>query len=371
MHIGIDAHQVGTQLGGNASYISGLITALGSVDTKNQYTLYTTQAEAVRNLVSGFENFNVRLAQPKNPLIRIPLSMNLVLRKEPVDVLLVQYTAPPFAPCKVVSVIHDISYEHIPETFRVTERIRMKLSISQTARSADRVVVPSEYTRQDIIATYKVRSEKVHTVPLAADETFMPITDRAELDRVALKYGLEPGFILGLGSIQPRKNLVRLIEAYSQLSERCSDIPSLVLVGKKAWLFDESIKAARTLGTDGKVRFTGFAPQEDLPALYTLASCFVYPSYFEGFGIPPLEAMQCGTPVMAGDRTSIPEVVGDAGILVDPFDVSSISNGIERLLFDDQARNEFREKGFQRAATFSWKRTARETLNILEKTVND
>jgi len=371
MHIGIDAHQVGTQLGGNASYISGLITALGSIDTENQYTLYTTQAEAVRNLVSGFENFKVRLVRPGSPIVRIPFSMNLVLRKEPVDVLLVQYTAPPFAPCRVVSVIHDISYEHIPETFRVAERVRMKLSISQTARSADGVLVPSEYTRQDIITTYKLRPEKVHIVPLAADEIFMRVTDPTELDRVSLKYGLKPGFILGLGSIQPRKNLVRLIDAYSQLSERRSDIPSLVLVGKKAWLFEESIRAARSLETEGKVRFTGFVPQEDLPALYTLASCFVYPSYFEGFGIPPLESMQCGTPVLAGNRTSLPEVVGDAGILVDPFDVLAISNGIERLLFDDRARNEFREKGFQRARMFSWKYTARETLNILEKTVND
>jgi len=234
MHIGIDAHQVGTQLGGNASYISGLITALGSIDTNNQYTLYTTEAQGVRNLVSGFNNFKVRLVRPRHPVVRIPFSMNLVLRKEPVDVLLVQYTAPPFAPCRVVSVIHDISYEHIPETFRVAERVRMKLSISQTARSADGVLVPSEYTRQDIITTYKLRPEKVHMVPLAADEIFMRVTDPTELDRVSLKYDLKPGFILGLGSIQPRKNYARLIEAYVSLGCKPNEV-ALVIVGMPGW----------------------------------------------------------------------------------------------------------------------------------------
>jgi glycosyltransferase involved in cell wall biosynthesis len=149
------------------------------------------------------------------------------------------------------------------------------------------------------------------------------------------------------------------------------DLPPLILVGKKAWLFEDSLKAAVEHGVEDKVRFTDFVPDEDLPGLYTLSTCFVYPSFFEGFGIPPLEAMQCGSPVITGNRTSLPEVVGDAGILVDPFDVTSIADAIDRLLGDSQLREGLRRKGFERAKLFSWKRAARETLDIFEKVMNE
>jgi glycosyltransferase involved in cell wall biosynthesis len=370
MYIGIDAHQIGTDLGGNASYITGLVKALGEIDRENRYVIYVSKLEPAASLISGLDNFKVQLVRPHDPLIRIPFSMNIALRRDPVDVLLVQYTAPPFAPCKVVAVVHDISYEHIPETFRVIERARMKLTIRRTARKADHVVVPSEYTRQDLICTYNLQPERVTIVPLAADENFRPVTDADELARVKKRYDLPDSYLLGLGSVQPRKNLVRLIEAYSILSDK-RDLPPLILVGKKAWLFEDSLKAAKEHGVEDKVRFTDFVPDEDLPGLYTLSTCFVYPSFFEGFGIPPLEAMQCGSPVIAGDRTSLPEVVGNAGILIDPFDVTSIADAIDRMLSDSELRDDLRQKGFERAKVFSWKRAARETLDIFERVMND
>ncbi|MEO6655590.1 MAG: glycosyltransferase family 1 protein [Pyrinomonadaceae bacterium] len=336
MHIAIDAHSVGTQLAGNETYISNLIKALAGIDKENRYTLYVTEKSAVERYADRWANFKVRRTLPHTPIIRIPFVLTAELRLRPVDILLVQFTAPPLAPCKVVATIHDISFEHLPETYKRRSRFQMKLTIRQTARSAEHIITPSEFTRQDLIETYRLSPEKISMIPLAASDSFKPVTDIDEIKRVRHKYDLSGDFILGVGSIQPRKNLVRLIEAYSALVKKRDDVPQLVLAGKKAWLFEKTLMATNIHGVQDRVSFTGFVPDEDLPALYTAAKCFVYPSFFEGFGLPPLEAMQCGTPVIVGDRTSLPEVVGDAGLPVDPFDTNAIESALERVITDDK-----------------------------------
>lgn len=366
MHIAIDAHSVGTQLAGNVTYITSLIEAVAEIDQKNQYTLYVTKPKAVECYTNRWANFRVRRTLPHSPIIRIPLTLTAELRLRPVDILFVQFTAPPFAPCKVVSMIPDISYEHLPETFKWRSRFQMKLTIRQTAKSAAHIITPSEYSRQDLIKTYRLPPEKIAMIPHAASDLFKPVTDTEEINRIRQKYNLNGDFILGVGSIQPRKNLIRLIEAYSILVKKGTDIPPLVLVGKKAWLFEETVKATDVHGVEDRVIFTGFVPDEDLPALYSTAKCFVYPSYFEGFGLPPLEAMQCGTPVIAGDRTSLPEVVGDAGLLVDPFDVNAIASALQRIISDDKLREDLRRKGLERASKFSWTEAARQTIDVFE-----
>jgi glycosyltransferase involved in cell wall biosynthesis len=369
MHIAIDAHSVGTQLAGNVTYITNLIESLAEIDSENQYTLYVTLPEAVERYRGRWPNFDVvKVTEQKS--VRFFFSLNAHLRRRPADVLLVQFSAPPFTPCRVVASIHDLSFEHLPETFKWHSHTQMKITIRHTARKAAAIVTCSEYSRRDIIDTYRISPDKVTAIPLAAPTAFQRVTDSTELERVRRKYDIDGEFILGVGSIQPRKNLVRLIEAYSQL-ERSRVMAPLLLVGKKAWLFEESVRAAADHSVDSKVRFTGFVPDDDLPALYSLAKFFVYPSFFEGFGIPPLEAMQCGLPVIAGDCTSLPEVVGDAGILVDPFDVSSIAGAIESMLRDDKLCETLRVRGLERAKQFSWNRTARETLNVFEKVVNE
>lgn len=367
MHIAIDAHSVGTQLAGNVTYITSLIEALAEIDKTNQYTLYVTKPEAVEKYAGRWSNFSVRRTLPHTPLIRIPITLAVELRRRPVDLLFVQYTSPLFAPCKVVTTIHDISYEHLPETYNRRSRFQMKLTIRHTARRADHVIASSEYSRRDLIDTYRLPSEKVTAIPLAAPVFYKPVTDENELIRIRQKYDLEGDFILGVGSIQPRKNLGRLISAYAMLAKKRDDLPPLILVGKKAWLSEETFGAKDLHGLGDRVRFTGFVPDEDLPPLYSAAKLFVYPSFFEGFGLPPLEAMQCGTPVITGDRTSLPEVVGDAGILVDPFDTQAIADAIERLLADESLRGDLSRKGLERSKLFSWNSTARQTLDVFER----
>jgi glycosyltransferase involved in cell wall biosynthesis len=369
LHIAIDAHSVGTGLAGNESYITNLIEALAEVDTVNSYTLYVTKREAVARFDRRWPHFTVRRTWPHTPLVRIPLTLVAELHRRPVDLLHVQYTAPPFAPCPVVATIHDLSFEHLPHTFKRRSRMQLRLTVRRTARAATHIIASSDYSRRDIIETYKIEPRRVSTTPLAAPAHFAPVTDERELKRVRSLYAIEGDYILAVGSIQPRKNLARLIAAYAGLRRtRPQDkLPRLVLVGKRAWLFEETLRSIEEHAVTNDIIFTGYVPEADLPALYTGALCFVYPSYFEGFGLPPLEAMQCGAPVIAGNRTSLPEVVGDAGLLVDPFDEGAISSAIARMIDDAELRAELRRKGLERARTFNWRETARLTLQVYER----
>ena len=372
LHIAIDAHSVGAQLAGNESYAINLIESLAQIDSVNRYTLYVTKREAVDRFDNRWPNFSVRLTLPHTPLVRIPLTLSAELRRNPVDVLHVQFTAPPFAPCPVAVSIHDLSFEHLPLTFKRRSRMQLRLTVRQSARKAARILTLSESVRQDIIDTYGIAPERVTTIPIAAPAHFRPVTDGGEIQRVRLTYKIAGDYILSVGSIQPRKNLTRLVAAYARLRRERAEgkLPKLVIVGKQAWLYDETLRAIEESGIGDLTVLTGYVPDADLPALYSGAVCFVYPSYFEGFGLPPLEAMQCGAPVIAGNRTSLPEVVGEAGLLVDPFDEVAIAAAIACLIDDSDLRAELRVKGLKRARKFDWHETARRTLSVYRQIVD-
>ena len=369
MRIAIDAHSVGARLGGNETYAVNLIEALAELDQENQYTIYVTRQPAVDRFADRWPNFRVRLTLPHTPLVRIPLTLSRELRRHPVDVLHVQYTAPPFTPCPVVTTIHDLAFEHLPETFNRRSWMQLRLTVRSTARRAAQIITVSEYSRQDIIKTYGVSPEIVSVTPEAAAPGFTRVTNETELQKIREIYGIEGDYILSLCSIQPRKNLVRLIAAYSLLrrSHREGKLPQLVLAGKRGWLDNETRRAAQREDVKADIRFSGYVADEHLNALYSGATCFVYPSYFEGFGLPILEAMKCGTPVIAGNRTSIPEVAGEAALLFDPFDVQSLVEALKRVLNDRQYGFMLSAKGLRRASEFSWQTTARLTLAAYEK----
>ena len=371
MHIAIDAHSVGTGLGGNESYAANLIEALAAIDSVNQYTVYVTRDQAVARFRNRWPNLRVRSTLPHTPLIRIPLTLSTELRRHPVDVLHVQFTSPPFAPCPVVVSIHDLSFEHLPQTFNRRSRAQLRFTVRRSAKSAARVLALSEHARQDIISTYKLAPDHVTAIPIAAPTHFCPVEDEKELQRVRQTYGINRAYILSVGSIQPRKNLARLLSAYERLRQTRSpgSLPQLVLVGKRAWLFRETLKAIEGLGKD--VIATGYVPEADLPALYSGALCFVYPSFFEGFGLPPLEAMKCGTPVITGDRTSLPEVVGDAGVMVNPFDINAIASAIASIVDGPKLHARLKIKSLERARIFDWQQTARRTLEVYKQAADN
>ena len=372
MHIAIDAHSVGSGLAGVETYITNLIEALAASGEANRYTLYVTKGRAGDRFAGRWPHVSVRRTLPHTPFVRIPVTFPVELRRHPADLLHVQFTAPPFAPCPVVATIHDLSFEHLPETFNRRSWMQLRLTVRRTARTAAHIITPSEFSRRDLIETYNVAPERVSVTLAAAAPHFRPAAPEAVAE-AQRRYGIDRDYVLAVGSIQPRKNLVRLVRAYSDLRRRRSHdkLPQLVLVGKRAWLYGETLRAVEQSGVAPDVIFTGYVPERDLPALYSGALCFVYPSYFEGFGLPALEAMQCGAAVVAGDRTSLPEVVGDAGLLVDPFDEDAIGAAVSSLIDDGELRARLGARGRERAALFSWTETARQTLRVYEQAIKE
>ncbi|MBA2339190.1 MAG: glycosyltransferase family 4 protein [Pyrinomonadaceae bacterium] len=369
LHIGIDAHAVGTKLAGNETYIANLIEALAALDTPHRYTLYVTKQEAVERFRNRWPRFSVRRTLPHSPLVRIPVTLAAELRRRPVDLLHVQFTAPPLAPCPVVTTIHDLAFEHIPETFKRRSFTQLRLTVRRTARHAAHIITPSEFSRQDVIKTYDIKPERISVTPEAAAPHFAPVTDQELIEAIKRRYGIAGDYILAVGSIQPRKNLPRLIRAYANLRRKrpAGNLPQLVFVGKQAWLYAETLRALEESGVKAQTVLTGYVPEADLPALYSGALCFVYPSYFEGFGLPPLEAMQCGTPVITGNLTSLPEVVGSAGLTVNPFDEEQLTAALGKLIDDENLRAHLHRIGIERAAQFSWQKTAQLTLAVYEQ----
>lgn len=369
MHIAIDAHSVGANLAGNESYVTNLIEALAETDTRNRYTLYVTKQTAVERFQNRWPHVDVRLTLPHTPLIRIPLTLTRELRRRPVDLLHVQYTAPLWTPCPVVATIHDLSFEHLPQTFTRRSRAQLRLTVRRTARNAAHVIAPSEFSCRDIIETYNIKESRVSVTPLAAPDYFAPVTNAKKLSQMRAAHGIKGDYILAVGSVQPRKNLPRLIAAYADLrrARAHAKLPQFVVVGKLGWLYEETLRAVEEHAMSDYVLWTGYVPESDLPALYTGALCFIYPSYFEGFGLPPLEAMQCGAPVIVGNQTSLPEVVGDAGLLIDPFNQQAIADALARVIDDANLRALMRRNGLAQAKKFSWRKTAQLTLDVYER----
>jgi glycosyltransferase involved in cell wall biosynthesis len=247
--------------------------------------------------------------------------------------------------------------------------MQLRLTVRRTASSAAHIITLSEFSRRDIMETYGIAPERISVTLASAPASYRPVTDEKELARVRDLYGIKGDYVLSVGAIQPRKNLSRLIAAYSRLrgAHPGGKLPQLVLVGKCAWLYEETLRTITDLEVSDSVVLTGYVPEDHLPALYSGALFFVYPSYFEGFGLPPLEAMKCGAAVIVGNKTSLPEIVGDAGVLVDPFDVKDIACAMERLMRDSSFRSDLQAKGLERAKLFDWRETARRTLAIYKK----
>jgi glycosyltransferase involved in cell wall biosynthesis len=373
MHIGIDAHAIGAQQGGNETYIRGLIRALAAADDRNRYTIFLAQAHAAAEWREGFArqypNFEIRLLPAPTPIVRVPLALALDLRRNftpKVDVLHVQYTAPPFCPVPVVATIHDLAFEHLPETFTRRGSMQLKLTVRRTARRAARVATVSEYSRQDLLRTYKLAPEKVAVTYNGIEPHFTPQAPSAnEAEEVRRRFGIGREFLLAVGSLQPRKNLVRLIRAYAKLREEAAGrAPQLVIVGRKLWLTAEIFAEVRRQRWAEDVILTGYVADEDLPKLYRAATAFVYPSLFEGFGLPPVEAMACGTPVITSNTSSLPEVVGDAAVLIDPCDERALADALSQITGDAALRARLRGQGIERAKKFTWRAAAEKTLQL-------
>lgn len=272
------------------------------------------------------------------------------------------FAAPLAARCPTVVTVHDLSFLRFPDAFKPFNRTYLAWATRASARRAALVIAVSESTRQDVIALLGVSPEKVVVVYNGVTEAFCP-APAEQVEAVARELDLPESFILFVGTLEPRKNLVRLLEAYARLRQMQprGGSPPLVLAGGKGWYYQEIMERVEALGLKDHVIFPGFVPADTLPWLYRAAGLFVYPSLFEGFGLPVLEAMACGTPVITSTASSLPEVAGDAALLVDPEDTEGLADAMKRVLSDPELAAHLRLAGLARAVSFSWERAAAET----------
>ena len=265
---------------------------------------------------------------------------------------------------KQVITIYDLTFLLFPEYQPWLRGMGLAKGIAQSADRADMIIAISNHTKRDLVTHLGVSEKKIRVIHCAVSRAFRPIESSA-IRPVLAKYGLpHDGYLLYVGNIEPRKNLVRLLQAYSLMKGRGTFCHPLILCGGSGWKNKEVYDCVQRLSLDKEVKFIGYVPDEDLSVLMSGATLFVYPSLYEGFGLPPLEAMACGTPVVTSNSSSIPEVVGDAALMVDPHDVEGLSAAIERVLADKDLRVDLRRKGLARAKLFSWDEVALQTLQV-------
>jgi glycosyltransferase involved in cell wall biosynthesis len=288
-----------------------------------------------------------------------------MLRRPPGVLFVPSHVVPLWHPRRTVVTVHDLGYLEYPHAHTRSSRLYLHLSTLFSARSARRVIAISEATKRDLIRHYRVPPHKISVVYHGRDPIFAPVGYADHKAEVAAKYGVREPYCLHVGTLQPRKNLSLLVEAWDLLRARMHQPPQLLLAGKRGWLYDSLFEMVRARGLGDLVRFADYVERDDLPALYSGALALTFPSLYEGFGLPPLEAMSCGTPVIASTATSLPEVVGTAGLLLDPHDPQPWAEAVQRLAHDPALQAELRRKGLQRASHFTWERSARETLQVL------
>jgi glycosyltransferase involved in cell wall biosynthesis len=361
--VGVNAHLLSLadsyRSAGINWYIYNLLCHLPDADPEIEYTVFLGERR-----YQGRPG--LRLARSRLPTHRPPVRIfweqalqPWAVRQAGVDLLhSPAFIAPLFTHCPSVITIHDLSFLLYPQNFRAGNRRYLRTLTRLSIGRARRVIAVSKSTRADLVRFYGLAPGKVDVVYNGADEAFRPLP-AGEVAAFRQRQGLPPRFLLFVGTLEPRKNVVRLVEAYARLPE---GRPPLMLVGGKGWLYDEMLSRVEELHLSDQVHFVGYVPAKELPLWYNAAELFVYPSLYEGFGLPALEAMACGTPVITSTASSLPEVVGAAGLRVDPTDVLALADALARVLGDEAKQEKMRIEGLDQARQFSWQKAARCTV---------
>lgn len=295
----------------------------------------------------------------------IPFPYRFVFKEKTDITQFFNYTIPLGVKGKRMTIVHDMAYRAYPDTVAQKTKRWLEGHLEQYCRRADIIITVSEFSKSEIVKYLAVPSEKIHVVYNGVDlDHYREIDDTQQIENVKQKYGITGDYLLYLGTLEPRKNLESLLTAYMCLKKEQKVIPRLVLAGKKGWLYDSIFEKVKEYGVQESVIFPGYIAAEDTPFLLSGALLFVFPSLYEGFGIPPLEAMACGTPVLTSNTSSLPEVVGDAAILADPLDIQGLKNSMSELINHPELRQMLKEKGKKRAQQFSWSASAEKLLNI-------
>lgn len=365
IHALLDAHMLGEQEGGNETYIAGLIQGLQETTTTESNTisvLVNPNYRIIQKHKSSPElnTLHFRRLSTDNSFKRIFYAIPRLCSETNADLVHVTYNASPLISCPVLVSVHDVIFRIYPEFFAPRVRLLLNTLLPLTMMKARRIITISETSKTDIERFYSFTKGKIHVTPVAPGTIINSQPDY----RAVEEYCNGQDFILSVGTIQPRKNIERLIKAYVEARSSGAITAKLLIVGRSAWQHSDIHRRA-TESTYGKdIVFTGYVSNEVLAALYERCLVFVYPSLYEGFGLPVLEAMACGAPVITSDRSSLPEVAGNAAVLVDPFSIEDIRTAIQKVVSNAAFREGLREKGMARAANFSWTKTAEMTLDL-------
>ncbi|HEV8415917.1 MAG TPA: glycosyltransferase family 1 protein [Bryobacteraceae bacterium] len=361
MRISVDAHAIGCRLTGNEVYIRNLLKQFARLDEDSELIAYISKEGVKADLPARIRTRGVS----QNPYKRLGLDLPQHLLRDRPDLLHVQYTGPLFSAAPLVVSVHDVSFLEYPQYFTRFRSLQLRLTVQQTVQRAARVLTPSEYSRRAILKHYRIPEDKVVVVPNAVAGQFRPIEREVARAAIQRKFGIRRPFVLTVGDLQPRKNHVGLLHAFEDVLQAEPKLPhDLVFVGKETWYSRELHRAVDRSGVQDRVHFAGFVEDSDLVKFYGACDLFAFPSFYEGFGLPILEAMACGRAVVCSRTTAMPEVANAAGILFDPGSKEEIARAMLDVLLNCELRARLERLGLHRAAGFSWEKSAAQTLDV-------
>jgi glycosyltransferase involved in cell wall biosynthesis len=361
MRFSVDAHAIGRNLTGNEVYVRNLLRGFEALDSESDFIVYLSEPNAAQAVPSRFTSKQVS----GNPFIRLGWDLSRRLREDKPDLVHVQYTAPLNCPSPIVVSVHDVSFLEHPEYFRQARVMQLRVTVRRTVQRAVRILTPSEFSARQIQRVYGVDPDKIVVVPNAVSGLFRPVPREAAQAQALQRFKIPGPYVLTVGDLQPRKNQVGLIAAFEQLLRERPELPHrLVLTGQDSWFAGRVHEAARRSPAAERIHFTGFVRDEELLTLYGGCDIFVFPSFYEGFGLPIIEAMACGRAVACSNRTATVEVADGAGITFDPASTADIARAMRDLLIDGELRTRMERLGIQRAHGFQWKDAAAKTLEV-------
>jgi glycosyltransferase involved in cell wall biosynthesis len=365
--VGIDFHVAHGIYQGVRTYLTNLIEAMLKMSNELDYFVYTRNAGQITDWPgNNHSSLKLKRLPSRYGPFNLSLGFPLVAIRDSLALFHSQYILPVHLPCKSVLTIHDILFESHPEFFPAVHRTLIRFLVPFSGKHASRIISVSEFTKRQIMEYYRIPEEKIEVIYEGASPKFRPIKNGTSILPTLKAYGIEKKYILFVGRIEPRKNIVSLLKAFDYIKKRGRKDLCLVIVGNQDKIFqeNESFEKVEEMQLGSDVIFTGGVSEDDLIALYNGAEVLTYPAFAEGFGLPVLEAMACGTPVVTSHTSALPEVAGEAALLINPYSFHEIGEAVEGLLDNQHLRKKLSAKGIERARRFSWERTAEKTVEV-------
>jgi len=373
IRVGIDFHVAGGIYQGVRTYLTNLIEAMLTVPSDLSYFVYMQHPERMTRWQGNHTSLRTKRLPSRYGRFNLLLGFPAWAIRDRLTLFHSQYILPVHLPCKSVLTIHDILFESHPEFFPDLHRKLIKFFIPFSAKRADRIISVSDFTKRQVMQYYGIPEERIEVIYEGASRKFRPIKDDNSILSRLKAYGIKKKYVLFVGRIEPRKNLAGLLKAFDYVRQRGRKDLSLVIVGNQDKIFEEKelFDKVKEMKLDSHVVFTGGVSEDDLIALYNGAEVLTYPAFAEGFGLPVLEAMACGTPVITSDTSALPEVAGEAAILVNPYSFQEIGEALEGLLDRQDLSKELSAKGLERAKKFCWEKTAEKTVELYRNVIEE